>query len=290
MARIHYWQYIVDEEGRPIVNVDVDFFLNEDTDGTQYADIYANPTVGHMTTTDAIDLKTDVDGYFEFWVGDEWELEGGYTSIQRFKLTWYKAGISRGLIENIDIYPPLYQIDETLAGQSPSSEAERRNKVISNALAYRWEQHVNKEIPYTPSAGAPHNIQPVIVCSADTEYNKVVSNALLNKIYTLAVSASTVSLDASAADVDFSNIPEDHPLVSAGGGLWYSIVNHNLPSGACHGVSNNFPIVQVVDRSDNTMMVPETIQSIDANNLKIIFSFSDPASAAAALFTVTAIG
>jgi hypothetical protein len=284
MARIHYWQYIVDEEGRPINNVDVDFFLNEDTDSTQYADIYVNPTVGHMTTTDAIDLKTNVDGYFEFWVGDEWELEGGYTSTQKFKLTWYKPGISRGTIENIDIYPPLYQIDETLAGQTPVSEAERRNKVISNELAYRWENHVNSMVP----SASPHNIQPVIVCSPDTEYNKVVSNELMNKIFTLAVSASTTSLDASAADVDFSTVGPsgggfDHPLIPSAGTLYYANVTHNLNT----PIGNEYPIVQVVDRTDNTLIIPETVYSINAEKVRI---FLEVPVLSAGTFVVTAIG
>ena len=76
----------------------------------------------------------------------------------------------------------------------------------------------------------------------------------------------------------------------SGGNLYYSIVNHNLPSGACSGVSNNFPIVQVVDRLDNKMIMPESIQSIDASNLKIFFSFPVAAAASAAQFTVTTIG
>ena len=112
----------------------------------------------------------------------------------------------------------------------------------------------------------------------------------MNQIYTLAVSASTTSLDASAADIDFSDIPEDHALLPSGGDLYYSIVNHNIPSGTCLGVENSFPIVQVVDRLDNTMIVPETIQSIDASNLKIIFSFPSASEASAAKFTVTTIG
>lgn len=295
MARVHYWQYIVDEEGRPISGVDVTFYSvfvddGDPTTNTQ-ANIYANSTVGHQTTTGAIGLETNQDGYFEFWVGDEWELNGGYPSTQKFSLSWYKAGMTRGRIDNIDIYPPLYQVDETAAGQVITTEAERRNKLINNALAYRWEQHVEAVVSgSTYRVDAPHDIQPVIVCDTDTEYNRVVSNELMNKIYTLAVSASTVSLDASAADIDFSDIPEDHPLLPSGGDLYYSIVNHNIPTGACPGVSNIFPMVQVVDRSDSTLMIPETIQAIDANNTKIVFTFTAASAASAALFTVTTIG
>ena len=74
MSRIHYWQYIADEDGRPIAGVDIRFYLQ----GTSTeANIYANPTVGHVTTTMALNVQTNVDGFFQFWVGDEWELNGG---------------------------------------------------------------------------------------------------------------------------------------------------------------------------------------------------------------------
>lgn len=271
MARIHYWQYIVDEDGRPFSDVNVEFFLNEDTDYTQFASIYANSTVGHMTTTDAINLETNQDGYFEFWVGDEWELNGGYPSTQRFKLYWDRAGIKPGEISSIDLFPPLYQVDETLSGQLVSSEAVRRNKVISNRLAYRWEQHIETMVP----SAAPHNIYPVIVCDPDTEYNKVVSNELMNKIYTLAVSASTTSLDASAADIDFSEIPNDHAW-SASGSLYYADISHNL--------NNQYPILQVVEMATNQLEIPESIQSISVNDTRVVFSSS------ASEYTVTAIG
>ena len=285
MARVHYWQYIVDDEGRPISGVDVRFYL-AGSGTTAQANIYANSTVGHMTTTSAINLETNQDGYFEFWVGDEWELNGGYTSTQRFKIDWYKAGMARGEIDNIDLFPPLYQVDETITGQLVPTEAVRRNKLVSNRLAYNWEQHVESMVP----SASPHNIQPVIVCDPDTEYNKVVSNELMNKIFTLAVSASTVSLDASGADIDYSRIPEDHQLLPSGGTLYYANISHNIPSAGCGAVSNIFPIVQVVDRLDNSLVIPERIQSLGPDHVKIVFSFPTSAAANASEFMITTIG
>jgi len=29
MARVHYWQYIVDSEGRPMEDIEVRFYLND---------------------------------------------------------------------------------------------------------------------------------------------------------------------------------------------------------------------------------------------------------------------
>lgn len=274
MARIHYWQYIVDEDGRPISGVGVDFYTTyvaKDDPGNVFANIYANSTVGHQTTTDAINTETNQDGYFEFWVGDEWELNGGYVSTQRFTLTWWKAGMARGQIDNIDIYPPTYEIDETVAGQTPATEAVRRNKLISNRLAYTWEDHVEQTIP----TDSPHGILPVIVCDTDNVYNKVVSNDLINKIFTLAVSADTVSLDASAADIDNSRIPMDHPW-QASGSLYYADVEHNL--------LNLYPILQVADIADSTLVIPEAIQSLDNTTTRVVFASS------AATYWVTAIG
>jgi len=268
MARLHYWQYIVDEDGRPINEVEIRFyFASTETE----ASIYANPTVGHQTTTSAINLLSNGDGYFEFWVGDKWELNGGYENTQRFKVTWYKAGISQGEINDIDIFPPLYEVDETSAGQSPAAEAVRRNKLISNRLAYQWEGHVAEIVP----SASPHGIEPVIVCDTDDNYNKVISNKLMNQIWTLAVSASTTSLDASGADIDFSEIPVDHTLVSSGG-LWYADITHNL--------GNLYPILQVIDTTDFTFMVPENLQTLTTNSTRVWMATS------AAQFMVTAIG
>jgi len=274
MARIHYWQYIVDEDGRPISGVEVDFYttyVEKDDPGNVFANIYANSTVGHQTTTDAIDTQTNQDGYFEFWVGDEWETNGGYTSEQRFTLTWWKSGMTRGQIDNIDIYPPTYEVDETAAGQEPATEAVRRNKLISNRLAYTWEDHVEQVVP----TDSPHDILPVVRCSTDDIYNKVVSNELINQIFTLAVSASTVSLDASGADIDNSRIPIDHPW-QASGSLYYADVTHNL--------GNLYPVLQIAEVSNTTLVIPETVQSLDVNTTRVVFSSS------AAAYWVTAIG
>ena len=288
MARVHYWQYIVDEEGRPIGGVQIRFYLADITNTE--ANIYANSTVGHQTTTSAINLVSNEEGYFEFWVGDEWELNGGYASTQRFRLEWIRTGMREGVIDNIDLFPPLYQVNETITGQVIAEEAVRRNKLISNRLAYNWEQHVEKMVPYSPSADAPHDIQPVKRCDPDTEYNKVVSNELMNKIFTLAVSASTVSLDASGADIDYSRIPEDHQLLPSGGTLYYANISHNIPSAGCGAVSNIFPIVQVVDRLDNSLVIPERIQSLGPDHVKIVFSFPTSAAANASEFMITTIG
>jgi len=97
----------------------------------------------------------------------------------------------------------------------------------------------------------------------------------MNKIYTAALSASSVTLDASGADVDFSVIPTDHPW-QASGALFYADITHNL--------GNSYPILQVADNNTKEMVVPETIQSLDSNSTRVVFGSS------ASEYTVTAIG
>ena len=56
MARIHYWQYIVDEEGRPLENVNVRFYLSDNP--TQQADIFTHPELGAATITSVANIQT----------------------------------------------------------------------------------------------------------------------------------------------------------------------------------------------------------------------------------------
>ena len=111
MARIHYWQYIVDDQGRPLQDVNIRLYLSDNP--TQEADIFTHHALGAPTTTSIALLKTNGDGFFELWVGDEFENVGGYVSTQKFKLVWQRAGIQIGSISNIDVYPPVFKVDET---------------------------------------------------------------------------------------------------------------------------------------------------------------------------------
>ncbi len=254
MARIHYWQYLADEDGKPISGVAIKFYLQDSVPETE-AQIYLNPTVGHTTTTTAVSLTTDVDGYFQFWLGDEWELNGGYASTQKFKLTWSGAGLASGNIENLDIYPPLYQVNTTITGVADPIEARRKNKLISNELAQSWTSHVDLTLPVTAGT-PPHNIYPVELCQTDSDFNKVFSNLLASEIYTTALSASTATLDASAADI--------YP---SGSGTTF--LSAGIATNIQHNLNNEWPIVQLVDDADSLVVIPEKIESIDADNIEI---------------------
>ena len=100
MARIHFWSYLLNEEGQPLQNADVTVYLA----GTVVpADIYLQEAGGTYTDTEP-QLTTNSEGYFEFWIGDVNEV-AGYATPQKFKLSWEKIGVATGIIDFIDILP-----------------------------------------------------------------------------------------------------------------------------------------------------------------------------------------
>lgn len=251
MARVQYWQYIVDEEGRPLEGVEIRFYLNENP--SQEADIFINPAIGSPTTTSEADVRTDGNGYFQFWIGDEYELLGGYTSTQRFRLTWQRAGILLGQVNNIDIFPPVFGVDLT---DNISSTKDDRNKLVSNAIAYVWDQHIKAKVP----DASPHNILPVDINSTNPAYNKVVSNSLMNYILSVISSAGTISISASAA------VERNFTITS------WTPSGQDYYSNLDHFIGRQFPIVQVRELPSKDMILPKKIVSVDPNKIRLFVS------------------
>jgi hypothetical protein len=252
MARIHYWQYIVDEEGRPLEGVNVLFYLNDNP--TQEADIFTHPALGASTYTSSAGIKTDGNGFFEFWIGDEFETLAGYSAVQKFRLTWERAGILIGSINNIDIFPPLFQVDET---DGTSSTKNEKNKTVSNNLAYTWSNHVDSTYASTVP---PHDILPVVETSQDAAINKLVSNSLMNYILSAIASAGTLSIESTAA------IERNFTISSwsASGSNYYANINHFI--------GREYPIVQLRFTDTKTVYKPIRIASTSANSLRILVS------------------
>jgi hypothetical protein len=252
MARLHYWQYIVDAEGRPLENVNIRFYLNDNP--TQEADIFTHPTLGSTTTTSTANKKTDGNGFFEFWVGDEFEDLGGYSSTQQFRLAWERAGILLGSISNIDVFPPLFQVDET---DNTSSTKDEKNKTISNALAYKWDYHADST---HESSIAPHDFQPVDDSKTDTVYNKMVSNSLMNYLLSAIASAGTLSIESTAA------IERNFSVTSwtATGSNYYANLNHFI--------GRQYPIVQIRDSISELMINPMKVIAVDTNQIRIFLA------------------
>jgi hypothetical protein len=247
MSRYQYWQYIVDEEGRPLEGVNIRFYLSDDPNTE--ADIFLSPTLGAPTKSSIADIESDGDGFFEFWVGDEFETVGGYVSSQRFRITWERAGILLGYIDNIDIFPPVFQVDET---DNSSLTTDLRNKLISNSLAYEWDAHVNSTYE-----DQPHDLEPVDYTSEDTTYNKLVNNSMLNYLFSVLSSGGTTSIGVSGAAARYFTVTS----WTAYGDYYYTDILHAL--------GNEYPIVQVIEQSTKDKMMPYRIVSINSNTTRI---------------------
>jgi len=253
MARIHYWQYIVDDQGRPLQDVDVRLYLSDNP--TQQADIFTHHALGAPTNTSTANMKTNSDGFFEFWVGDEFENVGGYVSTQKFKLVWQRAGIQIGSISNIDIFPPIFKVDET---DNSSSTVTDKNKTISNGLAYKWDTHVDSGV-----AALPHDINPVDTNKTDSVYNKLVSNSLINYILSAIASAGTLSIAATGA------VERNFTVTSwtASAGAYYTVLSHFI--------GRQYPVLQVSHASDvagglaNFRYDPLKVKSLNINQIEL---------------------
>jgi len=246
MARIKYWQFVVDEEGRPIGNASIKFYL---TNTVVLADIFLHATAGTTTDTDTTAITTDSNGFFEFYIGDEWESSGGYSSEQKFKLVWSKAGIATGLINNIDVFPAIFQVDET---DNTSLEKDIKNKLISNALAYKWTEHV--EAGYGTE---PHGIQAINQYDTNTDYNKLVSNSMMNYMFSVLATAGTISIEATGAVVRNFNITS----WTTSGSEYYTQINHYI--------GRDYPVIQVRDIADDQLILPALVETIDENSVRL---------------------
>jgi len=258
MARIHYWQYIVDDQGRPLQDVNIRMYLSNSP--TQEADIFTHQALGAPTTTSVADIQTDGNGFFEFWIGDEFENIGGYVSTQKFKLTWSRAGIQIGAISNIDIFPPVFKVDET---DNVSSTVTEKNKTISNELAYKWDTHVDSNID-----SEPHSFQAVDILKSDAIPNKLVSNYLMNYILSAIASAGTLSIEATGAIQKAFTLAGGDWSVSGDGSYYYDLA---------HFFGRQYPVVQVTKRMgnpklDNYRIEPKNVRSLDENTIRISVS------------------
>ena len=129
MARVHYWQFLVDEDGKPIEGANVSIFL---ANSEELAYIFLDE-IGGAPLKSSPQLKTNMEGFFEFWIGDTSE-KNGYSSTQKFKLHWERIGIAAGMIDYVDIFPPTMPVNT-------NDDNEDRNKSVSNKLAKGWEEH-----------------------------------------------------------------------------------------------------------------------------------------------------
>jgi hypothetical protein len=257
IARKHYWQYILDEEGTPVEDAEVRIYL-ADIPAIE-ANIFLHPEYGGFSTSSVVDLRTNENGFFEVWFGDEFEIEGGYGPGQNFRITWtYElspSGSFSETIQKLSFYSPLFPVD------LEDNTDEQLHRMISNILANRINTHTDTIVP----SSSPHDIVPyslfeIVKDDSDNYYNKVVSNKLVYQMYELAYQSLTAPINASAAEIyseDFSS-----PL-TASAGVYYEDVTHNL--------NNNYPIVKLwKDNTEN--IVPIDIERINKNTVRFFLS------------------
>jgi len=184
MATYHFWRRLLDEEGRPVENALVTVYLERTT---TKANIYDGSEIALSNP-----ITTDSTGMFEFYIRDYSE-SNGYAATQKFKLSWtgtdQNGTTVLGEIDRINIFPNLFQVDET------NNVDTSFNKTTSNDLAYDWDNHILET--YTDTV---HDMQEIDENdSVDMTPNKLVSNYMINELYSLLGSASTPSIEATGA-------------------------------------------------------------------------------------------
>lgn len=129
MSRVHNWNFIIDSTGAPVSNVSIYVYLA----GTNtLAYVYKSETLEDYTNNGPQVLTND-QGIYNFWIGDSTESHG-YSNNQKFKIKWEHPTLASGIIDNIDVFPVIIEVDESDTDSS-------KNKCISNLLANGWENH-----------------------------------------------------------------------------------------------------------------------------------------------------
>ena len=174
MARRHYWQFLVTDEGNPIENAEISIYIAGTEDPAYvYTDEY-----GPAGSSSDPQVKTSRKGFYEFWIADKQE-PNGYFLETKFKIAWSAVGVQTGFIDYVDVFSTsVSEIDIT-------DTNEYKNKAVSNYLGKGWEDHKNSEL-YVDNVmqihgmGAVDEGQSDITLLPNTKLNRLVSNILAN--------------------------------------------------------------------------------------------------------------
>lgn len=248
MARIHFWQYIINDEGEPLENVNVRIYKSDSP--TSEANIFTHPVAGSATSSTTAALSTDGNGFFECWFGDVNEGSSGYSSTQRFNVTWNRAGMGDGYINNVNVYPNTFRVVLT---DNVSADKDVRNKLISNQYGYNWETHRNT----AASTQTVHGMEAVDETDTDTTFNKLVNNSLVNHIWSVLTSAGAASISVSGAAVANFNVSG----WTSSSGLYYADLNHYL--------NREYPVVSVYKSSNGRRIQPTDIESTSTSTIRL---------------------
>lgn len=262
--RIKYFGYILNSEGQPIGGASVSI-LKAGTDTPVY--VFISESGGSpIIATPQVTTKSD--GYYEFWIADEEDVNYGYPYSQKIKVSWFKSGVTEGYVDYISVFPYIKAVDE--ADSTTSSLALIKNKSVSNRLAYLWTQHKNADVITTGDSTLTHGIEPVDETdSTDTDKNKLVSNAMMENILT------QLSGEAAKKYEEEINSWTDNGEIAGNDITYYSkTVTHSLGA--------DFPVVQFYDVSlsgsvdlpwesnDSNSIVVYSVDNTKTINVKVI--------------------
>jgi len=283
--RYHFWQFLLNQEGQPINDADISIFR---AGTTTPVTIYTGEISSDIVSI-APQLSTTSNGYFEFWIGDE-EEPSGYERGTKFKIQWERAGISSGIVDNIEVFQTMAGVDET------DPDSIYKNKLISNALAYRFANHSEHEVL---NDGFPiHGLMPVDVDAIDNVSNKVVSNRLANgwethsnfnfdTVFPSEIEDSPHDLqpiEYNSSDSTYNKLMSNQILFDIQGqitNIFSSVYYETVAASAwvlnggsyeydfVHNLDEEYPFIICWDTTTNKVAELDVIESIDYNTLKL---------------------
>lgn len=263
MAREHFWAYLKNQDGQPLVGSNIRTYLA----GTATeATIFSLPTsAGIISGGDKVDTSlinqstwiTGASGFFEFYVGNAWS-PSGYSADQQFRLKWWDHTVTPTAgadLDNLPVFDFIFPVDETDLNTS-------KNKMTSNQQAKNWSEH-----PDYTYANLIHDYNPVDYESGkDQTVNKLVSNNLMWRVNRdlntlLTCGGDAISVTASGSLVDVQTIGTSAWIPS--GSNYIANVTHNISR------TRMFPIFQIYDFTTRDVYYPLNTRDLDLETIQI---------------------
>lgn len=208
MAKKHIWYFIADEEGRPVPNADITVQL---AGSINAAYIFATSS-STLPISNVPQLKSGDDGKFEFWIENDTSDLYGYDNTQKFKLSWSGTDISDAEIDDIQFF------DASLPVNVEDGFDTNKNRLVSNQLAYGWEQH---RLNNTHIVHGIEELPDWINLTDDPTKNKLVSNKMMLEMYLVN--------EPKPSAMNVQLMQEDW-VYEEDSGLWRFRIDHNLLS------------------------------------------------------------
>jgi hypothetical protein len=271
MARSHFWQYIVNEEGQPVEAASISIYEA----GTSTAAYVYTQNSGGSPTNTLPQATSNSEGLFEFWIANTSESQG-YPSDQRFKVAWSKPGyVTAGEIDNIEIAAYPEEVDEL----DPVSTT--KNKLVSNALAYKWDNLVSvTQIPvgwdvwsYTPDppgigdptrpAGPMMTYTYSFATSAGDVWgvehkfsNRFVNVQCIDALTNTSIDPTTysISFDSAATSANGGYLTITHSAPTSGYAVISGAENYEWYYDVYHALGSKWVLVQVWNYDTQELM------------------------------------